>query len=272
MGGFFYFDPSNGRPVGPVDHDSVSSIVLHTKPQMLDDQEIYESSKGDPLISTVAVLQGFWLIARCVTKAATSTPITKLELLACAYVMVNVVLVYAWWEKPRNIDRPIQVSIDQIDPALKSMVLEDSWSSPSYIKRVEMGLYNAYTFLWDGEDLLAFVYAHLVGGVFSAILCMGWSDNHLMAEELTLWRFCSLSGFAFFLTPIVIFPILLLVERMEAVELETGFRGYKKLLILITTLYIGVRVTTIGLAIKDLKLAPPIALEVVSWTNSIPHI
>lgn len=270
MGGFHYF--AHDEPLYPVEYYDIPALNRDGILTMPDNLEIQDNSKENPLINLVAVLQALWLITQCVTKAVKSLPITRLELLTCSYVMVAAVLLRVWRDKPRHISHPIQVSIYRLDQLHRVKTVDNFKRPLSYINRVKEGLYKTYIFIPNEEELLSFVCSHLVGGVFSAILCLAWTDDYSTSEMLTLWRFCSLAGFSFFFALLVVCPTLIILDSMKILKVDVAFLGYKLLVILITVLYIGVRIVTIILAVKDLKLAPPRTFEEVLWSGYIPHI
>ena len=72
-------------------------------------EEIQDRSKSDWLAKTIALLQTLWFVTQCIARGVENLPTTELEIVTLAYTAINIGMFIAWWDKPRNIDRPIRV-------------------------------------------------------------------------------------------------------------------------------------------------------------------
>jgi len=114
MGGFHYFEGSDeaGAPcnaVHPLRYQDVVSMLKNKTISLPPEAEIQDKSKSDWLAKTIALFQTLWFVTQCIARSIENLPTTELEIVTLAYTAINVGMFIAWWDKPRNVDRPIRV-------------------------------------------------------------------------------------------------------------------------------------------------------------------
>jgi hypothetical protein len=67
----------------------------------------------------------------------------------------------------------------------------------SIIRRAKEGFENVYFAPFSPNESFGLIGAHLIGGVFGAILCISWSADYLNSEDITLWCFSAFTSLAF---------------------------------------------------------------------------
>ena len=73
------------------------------------ESEILDKSKGDPLGKLFTALQTTWFIAQYLERWIAHQPRTQLEVMTLAYAALNILIYALWWEKPLNMQEPIDV-------------------------------------------------------------------------------------------------------------------------------------------------------------------
>ncbi|KDR72665.1 hypothetical protein GALMADRAFT_73470 [Galerina marginata CBS 339.88] len=79
----------------------------------ISEQEIKDKSKGDFLSKGIAVSQTVWFVVQCVARFEQGLAVTELELVTMAFVILNVALYWAWWDKPLDVRCPVDVKIKE---------------------------------------------------------------------------------------------------------------------------------------------------------------
>jgi hypothetical protein len=103
----------------------------------------------------------------------------------------------------------------------------------------------------------------LVGTVFGAIHCAAWNAGFPTAEEMWIWRICSLLVTS---QPLLLFVGFLLTQIDSLVVLMTV------LLFLLILIYVLARIPLLVFAFMTLRSLPPAALVDVNWSVYIPHL
>ncbi|KAJ7859166.1 hypothetical protein B0H14DRAFT_3135270 [Mycena olivaceomarginata] len=138
---------------------------------------------------------------------------------------------------------------DKYDP-LSSSSVPSFWASQSDEYETEFGL--------------GFICKCLVGIVFGAIHCAAWNTGFPTAEEMWIWRSCSLSVTA---SPILWPASVLLTQVFDfPTVLEAMLTS---LLILI---YVLTRIPLLFIAFMMLRSLSPAAFTDVNWSVYIPHL
>ena len=297
MGGFHYFEGSDkaGVAVHPLTHKDVISMLKkeneNEKFSLPLEEEIQDRSKSDWLAKTIALLQTLWFVTQCVARGIDNLPTTELEIVTLAYTAINVGMFIAWWDKPRNFDRPIRVfhkPVEEdelettdwfekmVDPIMgnqdRTVNLHKGMKVPIFYsgKPQDKEIFTA-----DGLTLAA-------GMVFGAIHCIAWFFHFRSHTELFLWR---LSSVAITAVPALLSLVLVLGYFINKYEDERSLFvriliGLAWLLVAITflimpllgLLYVAARLTTLVLACMNLASLPPGAFQAVHWTTLIPHL
>ena len=303
MGGFHLFEHSynnDGRcisqeddkplhPLGASDLlDYAESIVMPTK------VEIKDRGKSDWLARSFALLQTSWFVAQCISRAIEHLPVTHLEIVTLAYVIVNFIIYIFWWNKPLNVNRPIRVfrRSEPRETQPQANELNSEARKPTW-KAIDNGLKTILRLIVIGEeehvDLsredrvprfwanssdddagIADLVVLGVGVCFGAIHCTAWAFSFPTDTELLMWQ---ISSVAITALPIYIALMFLLGVWM-------GYMDFDQFGVIF--LYVGpviggilysiARATTLVLAFTSLRDLPPGAYEVVHWTTFIPHV
>jgi len=72
-------------------------------------EEIEDRSKADGFSKTIALGQTLWFVAQCLARTAQHLDLTLIELLTLSLAVLNGVMYFLWWNKPRDVRRPIPV-------------------------------------------------------------------------------------------------------------------------------------------------------------------
>ncbi|PVG02862.1 hypothetical protein CPB86DRAFT_804645 [Serendipita vermifera] len=244
MGGFHAFTredaakPSqgsnHGTPWYPLDQHTVITLVKEGKIELPLEEEIQDKGKTDWLGKTLVLLQTGWFIIQCAARGAAHLPLSELEVVTLAYTIVNVGIYIAWWDKPRDVDRPIRVFMSKEtvqqerqkatrrDPRIHSVkdivVLVYQSAFPGSDARM-----NSVTFLagqtgvptfypgrhGDANWIPSIFVPPAIGAIFGAVHCITWSYSFSSHTEQSLWR---LSSAVMIGAPAVIFLFLALMR------------------------------------------------------------
>ena len=71
--------------------------------------EIKDRGKSDWLAKSLVLLQTLWFVMQCIARTIEHIPITHLEIVTLAYAAMNFVIYIFWWNKPLNVNQPVQV-------------------------------------------------------------------------------------------------------------------------------------------------------------------
>ncbi|KAJ6565519.1 hypothetical protein DFH09DRAFT_1314816 [Mycena vulgaris] len=277
MGGFVSQD---GHPIatfkqledpllGPEYHSAISKIKV---------VDITARSKGDALSKGVALTQGLWFITQCLARVHQHLPVTELEVATLAFAIVNVFIWLIWWEKPLDVEQPIQIGPGEELSELGSTTLHAHWRQR--LAGVMNGYYPAYNPMvstsvppfWAMEDdpidgtHRAFAIECVVGTIFGAIHCAAWNTDFSSTDEMWMWRACSLM--------VTAIPVLLAALPIMGVTLENVATITTGSVIFIAAIpsYIIARVFLIILPFTALRALPPGVFMDVNWSVYIPHL
>ncbi|PVF91966.1 hypothetical protein CPB86DRAFT_820042 [Serendipita vermifera] len=210
MGGFHAFvreevegksqTRGSDQPYYPLHRNEVMQMYRDGQLDLPLEAEIQDKGKTDWLAKTIIMLQTGWFIIQCIARKAAHLTLTELEVVTLAYTIMNVGIYTAWWDKPRNVDRPIRVYIPKEDAEKKK--------SEGLPKQPKNGIFDNLLdriseFIVPGsnmkgsEDIAGFtgvptfyvgspankddmtgpiVVSAAVGTVFGAIHCIAWSS------------------------------------------------------------------------------------------------
>ncbi|PVG00176.1 hypothetical protein CPB86DRAFT_871960 [Serendipita vermifera] len=320
MGGFHAFvrEEVDGEPLAhefdepyyPLHRKEVMQMYHDGQLDLPLEEEIQDKGKTDWLAKTIVMLQTGWFIIQCIARRAAHLPLSELEIVTLAYTIMNVGIYAAWWDKPRNVDRPIRVYIPREDAEKKKSeglrqqeekdIVENFVNN--IIKSIGPGLnhrededlagYTSVPTFYvgspnDEDDMRAsIIVSAAVGTVFGAIHCIAWSYPFPSHTEQLLWR---LSSIAIIGVPALLFITMLTGITNERIE-QRFYRSrwvslvpkaikyivllplYFILFLLGPLLYVVSRVVTFVLAFKTLASLPADAFHTIPWTKWIPHI
>jgi hypothetical protein len=316
MGGFHAYtrDDSRiekhltGKPWYPLDQKTVMEKVQKEETELPLEEEIQDKSKTDWLAKTLVLLQNSWFMIQCIARGIAHLPLSELEVVTLAYTIMNVAIYTAWWDKPRNVNRPIRVFMPKevvekekeaalrYKPKIDS--LRDLWFywSTSLVPGINAGetrlcMYSSVPTFNSGEpdhseDFWQSAYvASVVGAVFGAIHFIAWSYSFPSHTERLLWRSSSVIMVGI---PSCVFVgswLAPLGDRLDnpndqSLLWKICFMSVALILGPLTSIisvlgpliYVFARVVTFVLAFKTLPSLPAAAFQTIPWTKWIPHI
>ena len=122
MGGFHLFrrrseETSNSRrrisrddkPLHPLQESDLLQCDEYEAFTMLTEEEIKDKGKSDWLAKSLVLLQTSWFVMQCIAWAIEHLPLIHLEIVTLTYAAMNFVIYIFWWNKPLNVNRPVQV-------------------------------------------------------------------------------------------------------------------------------------------------------------------
>ena len=257
-------------------------------------EEIKDKGKSDWLAKSLVLLQTSWFMMQCIARAIEHLPITHLENVTLAYAAMNFVIYIFWWNKPLNVNRPVQVFRKSERSATQHQVISRETRRSRAWKltwrEIGEGLEAIFYFIGGGQDRnvnlsrkdrvprfwadsdnvdasFADMIVLLVGVCFGAIHCTSWGFSFLTYTELLMWR---VSCVAITAVPIYIslgFVLGSFLSEMGSGDTILYFFSLSGVL-----LYILARAITLVLAFTSLRGLPPGAYETVHWTTFIPHV
>jgi hypothetical protein len=109
MGGFVYHG-DNG-PLRTLSLQDIEELVKKDEIEypIISKEEIEDKSKGDALAKGLVLIQTTWFLLQCVARGAQRLSLTELELATAAFALLNVITYVLWWDKPLNVQCPVQV-------------------------------------------------------------------------------------------------------------------------------------------------------------------
>ncbi|KAJ7364286.1 hypothetical protein DFH08DRAFT_838860 [Mycena albidolilacea] len=285
MGGFV---DSSGCPVTTKKqlNDLVVGPECLAAIRSIDAEDIMDKSKGDALSKGLALAQGLWFCMQYFGRIHQHLAVTQLEVTTLAFAVVNIFIWGLWWGKPLDVQRPIVVGpskAEEVDLTRRAGPKDLSgWIKFHWIKFLsvifgDFGI-NKYDPLssssvpsfWASESnenetefIFGIVFQCLVGIVFGAIHCAAWNAGFPTAEEMWIWRSCSLS--------VTAIPILGLAG-FWLIRIDFLAVLWAILFLSLTLIYTLARISLLLIAFMTLRSLPPAALADVNWSVYIPHL
>jgi hypothetical protein len=217
--------------------------------------------------------------------------VTQLEVATLAFAVVNVFIWALWWGKPLDVQRPIVVGplkAEEVDLTRRARPKDLSGWIEFYWNKF-LGVISG-TYDWDSEEdrydplssssvpsfwtspkseneiqfEFSFIFECLVGFVFGIIHCAAWNTGFSTAEEMWIWRSCSLS--------VTAIPILWLASFfLGKIDFLVPL-GRMLVLFLFPLIYVLARIPLLPLPFMALRSLPPAVLADVNWSVYIPHL
>ena len=229
---------------------------------------------------------------QCIACAIEHLPLTHLKVVTLAYASMNFVIYIFWWNKPLNINQPVQVFRKSESSAMKHQVISReaqrlrewkfTWEEihleriVKYIAggqdgNVDLSCKDRVPMFWANSSSPDAGSADLIvlgaGTCFGVIHCISWGFSFPTHKELLMWRILcvAITAVPIYITlGYILGALLLLTDLSERILYFLPLSG--------VTLYILARAVTLVLAFTSLRDLPPGAYETVSWTTFIPHI
>jgi hypothetical protein len=232
------------------------------------------------MITNILVLvQVGWFSLQCVSRSIEDHQITKLELLTIGYVLMTLAIYIAWWDKPRRLNRSINVAETAPTRALTQerwigVPLNEYMGFPTNhfatrSKRIPL-FYSGNRRVKDAS--VASHIAMLFGCAFGGIMCIGWgsTSSDSITIDLVLWRLCALEILQSYIFGFIASPFY------YPNKTHYGYTAPKWCIQLaslwVMLLHILTRITAIFIAIRELQITPGGVYAKLNWISYIPHI
>ncbi|KAJ7903376.1 hypothetical protein B0H14DRAFT_2328917 [Mycena olivaceomarginata] len=283
MGGFV---DSSGCPVttrkqlnDPVVGPECLAVI-----RSIDVEDIMGRSKGDALSKGLALAQGLWFCVQYFARIHQHLAVTQLEVATLAFAVVNVFTWALWWGKPLDVQRPIVVGPPKAEAAnvtrSRGLLVQTRFfgviaGGYNFDEGTDGGRYDPLSSssvpsFWASDEneteiIFGFLFECLVGIVFGAIHCAAWNTGFPTAEEMWIWRSCSLSVTAI---PILWLASFLCTRINSLAVLVLG----TMLVFLFLLIYVLARIPLLLFPFMVLRSLPPAAFADVNWSVYIPHL
>ncbi|KAJ3512214.1 hypothetical protein NLJ89_g3648 [Agrocybe chaxingu] len=111
MGGFMLY--KDGRPSQALCTKRLSKLVESgaVDAPNISCTEIQDRSKMNPFLVALVFLQAGWFLVQSGARVANRLPLTALEFETFMLLVLNVVLLVAWWDKPLDVAMPVRVDL-----------------------------------------------------------------------------------------------------------------------------------------------------------------
>lgn len=150
---------------------------------LITEAAICDKSKTNALAKLITVSQTTWFIVQFVGRWVAHQPRTHLELMTVAYALLNAIVYALWWNKPYNIDVPINVS-NRGHESLRSRTIGiRDW--PSVIQDALDTASGGDTPLGQDVGTTMFMFS---GTLFGGLHCFAWHFHFPTEQEAILWR------------------------------------------------------------------------------------
>ncbi|KAG6860071.1 hypothetical protein C0995_016212 [Termitomyces sp. Mi166 len=107
MGGFQIGEPYDMDPMTL--HPDDICLYLENHDIVISKEEIMDKSKGDILTKCLVLVQVTWFILQVLARAIQHLAISELEIVTLAFALLNLVIYFCWWNKPLDVNYPIQI-------------------------------------------------------------------------------------------------------------------------------------------------------------------
>ncbi|KAF4604355.1 hypothetical protein EYR40_001534 [Pleurotus pulmonarius] len=295
MGGFAADDEQLGETNVPITaQDLKNNGNLLQELRKVDEKDIKDKSKGDPLSKTVAIAESLWFATQCIARGIEGFAVTELELTALAFCLIHLFMYILWWHKPRCVQRTIRINCPlktDTSAVLERRMARRRWRPVQVLQSIPLlGMVveamfispNSRPFherLWSEHDRQAVVYGGAsnksgiyvgtaVGLVFGVIHAIAWNFHSPTTTEKWLWRASSL-------VMVAIPPLSIL--RPSPMDSPTRIQRARSILLtfisrMCSPVYIIARSSLFLIALLQLRDLPPSAFRSVQWVTLIPHV
>ena len=242
---------------------------------MLTEAEIKDRGKSNWLAKSLVLLQMSWFVMQCIARGIKHLPVTHLEIVTLAYAAMNFMIYIFWWNKPLNINWPVQVfqksEPRETQPQITEPKSEAAWEAfvdglrmvfmfiiGAQDDNVNMSHEDRVPRFWANSAAAEQVTADLimlgVGVCFGAIHCIAWHFTFLTHTELSMWR---VSSIAITALPVYVPMVLFLGDGLG----NMGFENFALTILIFgglsgAILYIIAQVVTLVLAFTSLRDLP----------------
>ena len=225
---------------------------------VMTESEILDKSKGEGLGKLVTVLQITWFIVQYSERWASHQPRTQVEVMTLAYAAINVIISILWWDKPLNVQEPIDVHGRVIPINARKKTLHGAWFN---VMREAIESLAAHDNITLGVTVLP-----AVGVLFGGVHCFAWQFPFPTKYEATLWKVCAIYC--------TVYPVVIAgcISLRESIELHLGRRVYIWSVIFSVAGYVVCRIILLVLTFTCLRSPIPGIYEATNWTRFLPHV
>ena len=223
---------------------------------LVTESEILDKSKGDGLGKLVAVLQTTWFIVQYLERWVSHLPRTQVEVMTLAYAAINVIIYILWWDKPLNVQEPINIHGRPIPTDSRDKTLYGAWFNV-------MG--EAFKSFAPGNDISGVTVLPAIGVLFGGVHCFAWQFPFPTKYEAALWKVSA--------TYCTVYPVLFaLFLSLGAIERHLGRHVFIRSLNFSVAGYVVCRVVLLVLTFTCLRSPIPGIYEATNWTHFLPHV
>jgi hypothetical protein len=270
--------------------------------------EIQDKGKSDTLGKLITCVQGAWLVAQIIGRAAQRLPITTLEITTSGWVLCMLLSYIFWWKKPLGVLVPVTLQLREDPPAdaRSSMMMTDDgeererpsparhpdfsnwspWQVGHYVNTEWDVMMNEvldspvhalmahYTFGLPIKSCAFFIMVCLaVGGVHFA----AWKFSFPTAAERWMWQIASISTAVLPFIPTVVAGIVMYTYATFVGDFDDDrygrFKRWNKVLAwILLSMYFTARLYLLIEAFVGLRQVPTGVYEQVQWASFIPHV
>ncbi|PVF92169.1 hypothetical protein CPB86DRAFT_717954 [Serendipita vermifera] len=306
MGGFYAYKPSDSpdyydQACHPLSSDSMIWLVREQQYHLPSNEEIEDRNKSNWLAKVVVLTQTTWFVVQCAARVLKGLPLTELEIMTLAYTLVNFATSLAWWSKPRNVNWPIAIKMNNVAPIKQGdqtdhsfMYHLEGWEKtartllPGFDGGINVEGRKAVPIFYSGKRskrtgdwAISNLVTMIAGIIFGGVHCLAWSFPFPSNTDKILWQYSSVV--------MILVPVLLCLSTV-AILFKRKYDGegnyhssyfcaeaLARPLLFISLfpgafMYISARVLTMYLAFKTLDSLPESAFKTVPWTQLIPHV
>ena len=234
MGGFHLFKHSseetsnNGwrilqeddKPLHPLGESDLVQCDSYGSFTMPTTAEIKDRGKSDWLTKSLVLLWTSWFIMQCIAQAIEYLPVTHLKIVMLAYAAMNFLIYFFWWNKPLNVNWPVQV-FQKPDPRGTQLRVTEPISKVQKLtwEAISNDFESIFRFIVGGQDEdvdlsckdrvpgfwansigssgnIELIADFIVLGVdvcFGAIHCITWIFSFPTHTELLMWCILSIA-------------------------------------------------------------------------------
>jgi len=245
--------------------------------------EIRDKSKGDIIAKAITLVQTLWFAIQATNRVAQGFNVTELELTTLGHVVLNVFICWCWWNKPLNVDYPVDLHKRRYEKKAEPVKISGKDSSndvesqtpvPQPLPlRIKIGAYifnvtkdalkrRSLASLRTPAVIISF---SIIGGIFGAIHCLAWNSVFPTHAERILWRVAALAVTA-------IPGIIYTAYAFHPSSLNFRETLQSPFVVPLATIYCLARTSLLVIAIIDLHALPFKAYLIPSWSKFVPHI
>ena len=125
MGGFMLF--KDGRPFQVLSPEKFTQLIDAgcIEFPFITKEEIYDKSKGQPILGVITFLQTLWFVVQCIARRVLGLSITQLEMVTLALIAMHGLLLVLWWHKPLDTRGYIRIDLIRVPPPAETELQQD---------------------------------------------------------------------------------------------------------------------------------------------------